>query len=82
LSTVLSESYPSIPLFLEKGFRVLPASWKKRQASRALLEYSLKQHSPKMLGHLFTTWGEVRKDALAEHPPLVEGLKLLKPAGP
>jgi hypothetical protein len=72
------ESYPSIPMFVEKGFRVLPASWRKPDASKALIEYSLKVQSPKMLGHLFTTWGAARKDALTEYRPLVEGLKLLK----
>jgi hypothetical protein len=75
-------SYPSVPLFLEKGFRVLPASWRKPDASRALIEYSRKQESPRMLGHLFTTWGG-RKDTLAEYGPLVEGVKvLLAPGGP
>jgi hypothetical protein len=72
------ESYPSIPLFLEKGFRVLPASWRDLEASKALIQYSQKQAAPKMLGHLFTTWGG-RKGALAEYRPLVEGLPLLKP---
>jgi hypothetical protein len=71
-------AYPSIPLLVEKGFRVLPAGWRKLDASKALIEYERKQHSPKVLGHLFTTWGSARKDALAEYPPLVEGLKLLK----
>jgi hypothetical protein len=75
------EAYPSIPLFVDKGFRVLPASWKKLDASRALIEYSLKQRSPKVLGHLFTTWGG-RKDSVADYPPLVEGVKLLKSSGP
>jgi hypothetical protein len=75
-------SYPSIPLFLEKGFRVLPASWRKLDASRALIEYSRKQDSPRMLGHLFTTWGG-SKDTLPEYGPLVEGVKvLLAPGGP
>jgi hypothetical protein len=75
----LHEDYPSIPLFVDKGFRVLPASWKKVEASKALIQSSLKVHSPKMLGHLFTTWGANRKkDALTEWPPMVEGLKLLK----
>jgi hypothetical protein len=73
-------SYPSIPLFLEKGFRVLPASWNKLDASRALIEYSQKQNSPRMLGHLFTTWGG-RKDTLPKYEPLVEGLKLLHAPG-
>jgi Glycosyl hydrolase family 20, catalytic domain len=71
------DAYPSIPLFLEKGFRVLPASWRKVDASRALIEYSLKLHDPKMLGHLFTTWSGRRSD-WTEYPPLAEGLKLLK----
>jgi hypothetical protein len=31
-----------------------------------------------MLGHLFTTWSGRKK--WSEFPPLVEGLKLLKPA--
>jgi hypothetical protein len=71
------EAYPSIPLFIKKGFRVLPASWKKLEASRALILYNRQQHSPQMLGHLFTTWGG-RKDAVAEYRPMVEGLKLLR----
>jgi hypothetical protein len=71
------EKYPSIPLFLDKGFRVLPASWRELDASKALIEYSQKFDSPKMLGHLFTTWGG-RKDNLTEYPPLVEGLKLAR----
>jgi hypothetical protein len=75
------DAYPSIPMFLEKGFRVLPASWKKVDAAQALIEYSLKQESPKMLGHMFTTWG-VKKEQLVEHPPLVEGLKRLHSNGP
>jgi hypothetical protein len=75
----LKEAYPSIPMFVEKGFRVLPASWNKLPASKALIRYSQQQDSPKILGHLFTTWGG-RKDNLAEYPPMVEGLKLLKSA--
>jgi hypothetical protein len=73
------EAYPSVPLFVGKGFRVLPASWRKLDASKALIEYSRKVGSPKVLGHMFTTWGAAgRKDALAEYRPMVEGLKLLK----
>jgi hypothetical protein len=71
------EAYPSIPLFLEKGFRVLPASWRKLDASKALIQYGQKFDSPKMLGHLFTTWGG-GKDTVTEYQPLVEGLKLMR----
>jgi glycosyl hydrolase family 20 len=72
------ESYPSIPLFLGKGFRVLPASWKKTDAALALIGYSRKQDNPMMLGHLFTTWG-VEKPKLLGHRPLVKGMKALRP---
>lgn len=72
------ESYPSLDMFVAKGFRILPASWHKLDASRALIEYSEKMHSPKMLGHLFTTWGKAKKGTLLEYPPMVQGLKLLK----
>jgi hypothetical protein len=75
------KAYPSIPMFVEKGFRVLPAGWRDREASKALIRYSLGVKSPQVLGHLFTTWGASKKDALAEYPPLVEGLKLLKSSG-
>jgi len=74
----LKSAYPSIPTFVEKGFRVLPASWHGVDASKALVEYSQKLRSPKVLGHLFTTWGRSKKEALPEYPPLVEGLRLLR----
>jgi len=71
------EAYPSIPMFLDKGFRVLPAGWNKLDATTALIAYSQKYDNPRMLGYLFTTWG-VKKDALLNFPDLVEGLKLLQ----
>jgi hypothetical protein len=71
------ESYPSIPIFIEKGFRVLPAGWKDVEATKALIKFSQPLADPKLLGYMFTTWG-VKKDALIDFPPLVEGLKLLR----
>ena len=53
------ESYESIPLFLEKGFRVWPASWRKVEATKALIKYSRGPNNPGMLGHLNTTWGTI-----------------------
>lgn len=70
------ESYPSIPLFLEKGFRVLPASSRKLEATRSLIEYSFKHDSPRMLGHLFTTWGEDHWN-IVEYAPLAKGMELV-----
>lgn len=73
------ESYPSVPMFLEKGFRVLPTSWKKVDAVQALIRYSLDQKNDRMLGHLFTNWSG-KKGEYIGYPPLVEGVKLLRPA--
>ena len=72
----LRETYPSVQMFLEKGFRVLPTSWKDVKASNALLNHALSQNNPKMLGILFTAWS--RYDDPKAWPPLVEGMKILK----
>ena len=71
------ESYLSIPMFIEKGFRVVPAGWKDVEATKALIQFSRRHTGPRLLGHIFTTWG-VNKDELVAFPPLVEGLKLLQ----
>ena len=73
------DSYPSVPMFITKGFRVLPAGWKNVDATRTLINYSRSRNDRKMLGHLFTTWGVKPEDLLA-FPPLVEGLKLMQDA--
>lgn len=69
-------AYPSIPMFIEKGFRVVPAGWNDVNATKAFINYSRTQQHHKLLGYMFTTWG-VQKDALLNFPPLVEGAKLL-----
>lgn len=69
------EDYPSIPIFIEKGFRVLPASWRKVEAAEALIRFSYALNSPKMLGHLFTMWSQ--RDIL-NWPPIVKCMPLLK----
>lgn len=72
----LMDGYLSVPMFLEKGFRVLPTSWRNPVSSKALIEYSLEQKNPKMLGHLFTMWSS-GKGKVAQWKPMVEGLPLL-----
>ena len=71
------DAYPSIPMFIDKGFRVLPTGWKELNATKALIDYSRQYSSSKMLGYMFTTWG-MKKEALVDFPALVEGLKLLQ----
>jgi Glycosyl hydrolase family 20, catalytic domain len=75
----LRDSYLSIPMFIEKGFRVLPAGWKNVDATKALIQFSRLHTGPKLLGHMFTTWG-VKKEELLQFPSLVEGLQLIQPA--
>jgi hypothetical protein len=68
-------SYPSLPLFLDKGFRVLPTSFKDVEASRGLIEYAQGLGRSGILGHLFTSWSRVEK--LADWPPLQANASLL-----
>jgi hypothetical protein len=68
-------SYPSVPLFAAKGFRVLPASYKDVDASRHLIEYARELKDPHVLGHLFTSWSRVDKPA--EWPPLAANASLV-----
>jgi hypothetical protein len=52
----LRDDYPSVRYFQEKGFRVLPSSWRNAQAAQALLECGRRDATARMLGHLCTTW--------------------------
>lgn len=61
------DSYPSIQFFIDKGFRVLPGSWKEPDATEAFVDYSLSIRSNKMLGHLCTLWREVQPDEVREN---------------
>src|SRR5262249_10874533 len=70
------DAYPSIPMFIKKGFRVLPAGWNKVDATQALIEYGERQKSNQELGDLITARG-VKKDKLIENEPLAEGLRVL-----
>jgi hypothetical protein len=66
----LRPAYESVPMFLEKGFRVWPASWRKPDAAKAFIDYSKSLNNPRMLGHLNTTWGTVPMKDLAAFEPL------------
>jgi len=64
------QAYESVPMFLGKGFRVWPASWRKPDAARAFVDYSKRFDGPRMLGHLNTTWGAVPFKQLPSFEPL------------
>lgn len=50
------ESYPSIDLFVEKGFRVWPAAWTDRTAGLRQVAYAKNDTTGKILGYLGTSW--------------------------
>ena len=75
------DAYESVPMFLEKGFRVWPASWKKVDPAKALVDYSKQFDNKRMLGHLNTTWGAVKINDLASFEPLEYAVKSFNNAG-
>jgi hypothetical protein len=48
--------YPSVRFFQQKGFRVLPSTWKNPDGAVALIRCSRKDATDRMLGILFTGW--------------------------
>ncbi|MBN1481170.1 hypothetical protein EH223_01825 [candidate division KSB1 bacterium] len=74
----LRPAYESVPMFLEKGFRVLPAGWRNVEASQALITYSHSLKSENMLGHLFTTWRRMNSEDVLTFAPMVEGMELIR----
>jgi hypothetical protein len=72
------ERYESLPMFMAKGFRVLPASWKNTEATLALIrDARAHQIDGRLVGHIFTTWSQRPKDWSA-FEPLVKGLAELQ----
>ena len=61
--------YKSVPFLLEKGFRVWPAGWHDADAAAMLMDYSITQNDPRMIGYLSTTWGRAKLDELADFAP-------------
>lgn len=64
----LHNSFPSVKMFLEKGFRVIPACWFKTDAAVAFLEESLEagkelNAEDRMLGMIVTSWHGWTKEA-------------------
>jgi lysophospholipase L1-like esterase len=71
-------AYESIPMFLDKGFRVWPASWRNPEAAKALIDYSRTFSNPRMVGHLNTTWGAVPIKELAGYEPLKYSISVFR----
>jgi hypothetical protein len=66
------QGYPSVVYLQEKGFRMLPSTWRSQEAALATLREARTKATPKLLGHLCTTWvgaQGVCRALLAEPPP-------------
>ena len=50
------DGYPSVAYLQEKGFRVLPSSWRNKDAALAMLREARAKATPRMIGHICTTW--------------------------
>ncbi len=74
----LRNHYESLPMFMSKGTRILPASWKNTDATLALIrDAQANQKDGLLVGHIFTTWSQ-RRANWSEFEPLVKGLDLLR----
>jgi hypothetical protein len=67
-----ANGYPSVAYFQEQGFRVLPSTWHNKEAALAMLREARAGATPRMIGHLCTTWGGAQaicRVLLDEQPP-------------
>lgn len=67
-------NYPSVPFFLEKGFRVWPSGFQPLEAAEAFSQFSLEQRrrNPRVIGYLATTWSKARPGNVGDWPPVAE----------
>jgi hypothetical protein len=75
------EEYGSVNLFLDKGFKVMPCSWRDIAGVDSLIDYSFNLKNPNMVGHLFTTWHRLDPDSVAAYKPMVSGIARIKSLG-
>jgi hypothetical protein len=75
------KDYPSIPMLLSKGFRILPAGWNKEEGVDALIDFALSQKNASMLGYMATNWS-TKIGEIATFPPMIRGMEKMKPAAP
>jgi len=66
------KGYPSVAYLQEKGFRMLPSTWRNTDAALAMLREARATATPRMIGHLCTTWVSAEgfcRALLGEQPP-------------
>src|SRR5262249_8026937 len=67
-----SNGYPSVAYLQEKGFRMVPSTWRNKDAALAMLREARGTATPRIIGHLCTTWmgaEGICRALLGEMPP-------------
>lgn len=73
-------TFPSVRIFTDKGFRVLPTSFRDVKVVRSFIDQSLALPSDKVLGHLCTLWHPLTPGTAARLPQLKAASKKIKKA--
>ena len=76
-----TNTYPSIPILIDKGFRVLPAGFRNVAEVKALIDYSLKFPTDRMLGYVCTIWRGAEAGKTRKFPALLAASKRLRATG-
>ena len=75
-------TFPSVRIFIDKGFRVLPTSFRDVKVVKMFIDQSLAIPSDRMLGHLCTIWRGLEPGEAARLPQLkVASKKIRKASG-
>ena len=73
------DDYPSVAYLTSAGFQVLTASWNDADAAEQLITVTmdLSEENDRVLGHIYTTWGEIDNEDMDGWGPMVETIHLL-----
>jgi hypothetical protein len=80
LQTTPKSTFPSVRIFVDEGFRVLPTSFRNVKAVKSFIDQSLAVPSDKVLGHLCTVWHPLAKGQYARLPQLKAASKKIRKA--
>jgi hypothetical protein len=75
-----ASNFPSTRIFVDKGFRVLPTSFRDVKALSRFIDESLAVPSDKVLGHLCTVWHPLAKGQYAKLRQLKAASKKIRKA--
>jgi hypothetical protein len=80
LQTKPKSVFPSPKIFADRGFRVLPTSFRNVKAVNSFIDQSLAVPTDKVLGHLCTIWNPFKTGQVARLPQLKAASKKIKKA--